>query len=268
MVSTPPGATVAWGKDDGNWFAGQPGAEGDKGIRAQLTFGEVAASVDARLQWEYNQVGINGTTNNGRILEGTGVSDTAGTGGDTGTIANPSNPEDGPGAIIYGNTAAPHKLSMELVRLENGSIEVASFVDGVEALRDDIKEDDTGFSVIGPPPISYDYVAFRNSQDWDYVIDNFMVEVIGSNEPGDLTGDYNQNGTVDAADYVLWRKNNINGQAGYNDWRANFGRTAAMGGGVSTTNVPEPGMAALLMMCLLLVSNRSRRQIRIGNRTI
>src|SRR6185312_3657317 len=26
------GATVKWGQDDGNWFASQPGAEGDKGI--------------------------------------------------------------------------------------------------------------------------------------------------------------------------------------------------------------------------------------------
>jgi subtilisin family serine protease len=39
-----------------------------------------------------------------------------------------------------------------------------------------------------------------------------------------LAGDHNLNGTVDAADYVLWRKNNLNGQQGYNDWRANFGR--------------------------------------------
>ena len=38
--------------------------------------------------------------------------------------------------------------------------------------------------------------------------------MIGSNEPGDLLGDYNENGTVDAADYVLWRKNSINGHRG------------------------------------------------------
>ncbi len=37
FFSAPPGATVEWGKDDGNWFATEPGAEGDKGIRANLT---------------------------------------------------------------------------------------------------------------------------------------------------------------------------------------------------------------------------------------
>ena len=39
FVSAPPGATVMWGRDDGNWFASQPGAEGDKGIHTGITFG-------------------------------------------------------------------------------------------------------------------------------------------------------------------------------------------------------------------------------------
>jgi T5SS/PEP-CTERM-associated repeat protein len=41
-----------------------------------------------------------------------------------------------------------------------------------------------------------------------------------------LAGDYNGNGTVDAADYVVWRKNDGT-QAGYDTWRANFGASAA-----------------------------------------
>ena len=35
--------------------------------------------------------------------------------------------------------------------------------------------------------------------------------------------DYNGNGLVDSGDYVLWRKNNINGAPGYDAWRAAFG---------------------------------------------
>jgi hypothetical protein len=139
-------------------------------------------------------------------------------------------------------------------------VEVASFVDGVEALRDSIKDTDTGFNVIGPPPFSYDYVAFRNAQgDFDYAIDNFMIEVIGSNEPGDLLGDYNENGTVDAADYVLWRNNSINGPQGYTDWRANFGRTLVPG---SSTAVPEPAGVALIVIGGLVAAIVQRR----GNR--
>jgi hypothetical protein len=259
FVSAPPGAMVEWGKDDGNWFATQPGAEGDKGIHAGLTFGELASPLEARIRWEHSVAGINGTANNGRILEGGGVSDEPGAGGDTATIASP--PDNGPGAIISDLTSfAPHKLSLELVRMADGLIEVASFVDGVEALRDSIKSTDTGFNVIGPPPFTYDYVAFRNaSGDYDYVIDNFMVEVIGSNEPADLPGDYNESGTVDAADYVLWRENNINGQQGYADWRANFGRAPGSGAGMSAANVPEPvGVAPLVIAGLLTIGFRSR----------
>ena len=55
---------------------------------------------------------------------------------------------------------------------------------------------------------------------------------------GGLTGDYNNNGTVDAADYVLWRNGgplmNDSTPAGvgpedYGVWRANFGKTATPG---------------------------------------
>jgi hypothetical protein len=255
FVSSPPGATVEWGRDDGNWFSGEPGAEGDKGIRTQLTFGSFASPFDARLQWEYNLAGINGTGNNGRILEGTGVSDTPGVGGDTGTIASPANPEDGPGGIIHDGTPAPHRLAMEIVRLENGLVEVASFVDGVEVLRDDIKETDNGFGVLGPPPFAYDYVAFRNSTDFDYVIDNFMVEVFGSNEG--LDGDYNGDGKVDAADYVVWRKT-MGTQPEYDSWRANFG--ASLGAGAAVAAVPEPAGLALLVMGGLFAATCVRRR--------
>jgi len=46
--------------------------------------------------------------------------------------------------------------------------------------------------------------------------------------------DYNGNGTVDAADYVKWRKDNINGSAGYDAFRNAFGMTG--GGGPGTAN--------------------------------
>ena len=137
---------------------------------------------------------------------------------------------------------------------------VASFVDGVEALRDSIKMTDTGFNVIGPPPFSYDYVAFRNATPIsDYAIDNFMIEVIGSNEPGDLLGDYNENGTVDAADYVSWREGNINGQQGYLDWRANFGRTLSPGSGIPRRCQSLPDWLLLLMADCWLAVFESRR---------
>lgn len=41
----------------------------------------------------------------------------------------------------------------------------------------------------------------------------------------DSPGDYNHDGFVDDADYVVWRKTGIDGQEGYNTWRTNFGKT-------------------------------------------
>jgi hypothetical protein len=55
----------------------------------------------------------------------------------------------------------------------------------------------------------------------------------GSSSTGSVVGDYNQNGAVDAADYVVWRDTNINGAQGYADWRTNFGKT---GGANSSTS--------------------------------
>ena len=61
-------------------------------------------------------------------------------------------------------------------------------------------------------------------------------------------GDFNNDGTVDAADYVVWRK--IDGtRAGYNTWRSHFGQTSGSGAGVSTNAaVPEPATTIFLVL--------------------
>ena len=88
-----------------------------------------------------------------------------------------------------------------------------------------------------------------------------------------LPGDYNQNGIVDAADYVVWRKNQgttntlpndfIGGTIGtaqYNQWRAHFGQTAGSGSGASANAaVPEPATLVLLMLAAAGWCLRRRR---------
>ncbi|HEY3391105.1 MAG TPA: PEP-CTERM sorting domain-containing protein [Lacipirellulaceae bacterium] len=69
---------------------------------------------------------------------------------------------------------------------------------------------------------------------------------------GGLPGDYNNDGKVDAADYVVWRKTNGT-QAGYNLWRTNFGRTAGSGSALSGAAVPEPGTFMLVAAALLAI---------------
>jgi hypothetical protein len=80
-------------------------------------------------------------------------------------------------------------------------------------------------------------------------------------------GDYNNNGTVDAADYVLWR----NGGPLQNDpttgvqpedyttWRTNFGRTGAGGSALGASAVPEPTAAALVLVIAVAASCMRRR---------
>jgi hypothetical protein len=271
FTSAPPGATVMWGRDDGNWWsAANPGAEGDKGIFSNLTFGSAAAAVESRIHWEYNVAGINGTSNPGELLTGSGVNNTFGMGGDMGTVASgaATGMADGPGGTIMGDTYLPHKLSMEIVRLADGRIDVATFVDGVEFLRDDIKTTDTGYTVIGPPATSYDYVAFSDqSSDFDLVIDNFMVELFASS--AGVPGDYNGNGVVDAADYVLWRNGgplqNEVADAGtvsaadYTEWRARFGNTSGSGSSFGGA-VPEPGAIWLLLFGAIALKGHARHR--------
>jgi hypothetical protein len=70
-----------------------------------------------------------------------------------------------------------------------------------------------------------------------------------------LPGNFNNDSAVDAADYVLWRKNFSGDQAMYNAWRANFGASLGPGSGSALPSadplsaaVPEP--AALVQLLL------------------
>lgn len=79
-----------------------------------------------------------------------------------------------------------------------------------------------------------------------------------------LPGDYNGNGTVDAADYVVWRNGDSpdDTQAGYNLWKANFGKTA--GNSAALTTIPEPSTLLITIAVLAALSacrrNNQRRR--------
>jgi hypothetical protein len=79
-------------------------------------------------------------------------------------------------------------------------------------------------------------------------IRNGFVEYVGV-APG-LAGDYNGDGTVNAADYTVWRDGGSpdDSQAGYNLWRTNFGDS---GSGNGAGAVPEPGSWALWCVAAL-----------------
>jgi hypothetical protein len=85
-----------------------------------------------------------------------------------------------------------------------------------------------------------------------------------------MPGDFNYNGVVDAADYVVWRKGlgTTFTHSDYDVWRANFGQTSGNGAagyslGVSTQTlsaiVPEPATALLLYMAVFTMLLHTRQ---------
>ena len=90
---------------------------------------------------------------------------------------------------------------------------------------------------------------------------------------GSLVGDFNNDGVISAADYVVWRKasptatlpnDNTPGVVDASDyayWRANFGKSSpASAAALGTAPVPEPAGAAFLVIAILargIVRNRT-----------
>lgn len=100
----------------------------------------------------------------------------------------------------------------------------------------------------------FSFLPLNNTSTPDNIVTATISTIVRTNFSGTLLGDYNMDGKVDAADYVLWRKNDINGAQGYTDWRNNFGAMAGSGaaaGQAASTAVPEPTSAALLSLVAL-----------------
>ena len=88
-----------------------------------------------------------------------------------------------------------------------------------------------------------------------------------------VLGDYNGNGTVDAADYVVWRNGGPLQNEGmtpgnvtaddYTFWRSRFGMSAAAGSARSAfvaSAVPEPSAALLLVAGMVAASLQQCRR--------
>ena len=84
--------------------------------------------------------------------------------------------------------------------------------------------------------------------------------------PPPLAGDFNADGVVEAADYVVWR----NGldmaytQNDYDAWRTNFGRNAASGSSISAVAVPEPCSLTLILLAVATLM----RKVNVKNASI
>jgi autotransporter-associated beta strand protein len=102
---------------------------------------------------------------------------------------------------------------------------------------------------IGPEGFDYELVTTGSRLD-------LVVSVAG------IPGDFNDDGAVDAMDYIIWKKLRDTeadlpndgdlpgpiGSAHYALWQQNFGRSEGDGGGQGGSEVPEPAAAVLIVL--------------------
>jgi hypothetical protein len=104
--------------------------------------------------------------------------------------------------------------------------------------------------------------------------DGMIRAIVGTTTA--VPGDYNRDGRVDAADYIVWRKtmgqdlapysgadgsgNGMVDEADFDFWRERFGDTFGSGAGVTAERaVPEPATALLMVLVTSWVSIGARR---------
>lgn len=112
--------------------------------------------------------------------------------------------------------------------------------------------------------------SFTVDRSWSAIRLTQVTPIVGPPP----TGDYNRNGVVDAADYVVWR--NTLGQTGTNlpadgfedgliddfdyfIWRENFGHTSGSGAAAMAAQaIPEPGALAFVVVLGVFVTAAAR----------
>ena len=199
----------------------------------------------------------------------------------TGTDA----PGFSPATVVRGSVAYDGTLQIEIGGASPGSFDQINHVlgAGTATLGGTLDIDLLG-GFIPTPGSSFQFITaaggisgtFANvllptlpDSSWHltYTATNVLLQV-------GLAGDYNLNGTVDAADYIVWRKTlgqtgfalaadgNTNNQIDaddFNVWRANFGQTAGSGSGASgNATIPEPGTQLMLLTGILMMRSRRR----------
>ncbi|HEX5472201.1 MAG TPA: hypothetical protein VFW73_09955 [Lacipirellulaceae bacterium] len=140
--------------------------------------------------------------------------------------------------------------------------------------------------------------AYRRGVGWVDDLTYSVVSDLGIDNPNPAYvdtasatgngGDYNGDGVVDAADYVIWRRNSgtsgtpgtvpgdgtgsdlsgtpdgVVDQSDYDFWRSKFGTTVGSGSSLSSASVPEPSLAILLLIGAASIAgsvSRGRREV-------
>jgi hypothetical protein len=256
------------GAGDHGWFARMPIEDPDEPDTSIPQFKPLAGGAEARITEELNHAPD---------------SDTRVQNGSQDTIASPDSMDPD---FVNLNYRKVYNLALTLDRIEDaagetvrGTLDVTDRATGqVFSLSgfdrlDEINaanDPDGGFE-----SDFWDYFVIGLSgsfDDFDWMIDNFTVEVIGSNEPGEDDADFDGDGDVDGRDFLTWQRglgltgqpNKSTGDANGNGtvdaadlgvWRTQFGDPPGIGA------IPEPASGLLATAAWIAVmAGRQRRR--------
>ncbi len=170
---------------------------------------------------------------------------------------------DGGGVSVYFYLGASESSGAFNSGLQIGSQLVGSVYDGTQ------------------PPLVLDLTGGETLEGWNAIavwcVPFHATFGSGTFAPAALEGDYNGDGTIDAADYTVWRDALDAGSTLVNDptpplvdesdydyWRAHYGDSSAAGAtaGLSSSAslaVPEPAAAVLWLLAAIPTLSRPRR---------
>ncbi len=128
------------------------------------------------------------------------------------------------------------------------------------------------FSLIGGGTMRTYYFDLGADPDWTGRITQLRLDPIATGNGSSIAidfvrllttsqpGDYNSDGIVDAADYIVWKKTNIYGELGYELWRNHFGLSGSGSGGSVVNGVPEPSAAVVWLIAAAVLGAVCRRR--------
>jgi len=84
------------------------------------------------------------------------------------------------------------------------------------------------------------------------------ISLVGPDPPAGLPGDFNDDGSVDGADFLIWQRGlgGTHTPAQLDDWKANFGMITGGGAATLAQAVPEPASLRLVISLFVALVHR------------
>jgi hypothetical protein len=151
-------------------------------------------------------------------------------------------------------------MNMTIERSGNDLV-ISATLDGLNGFTQSILATDTTAGTLGTYAFNrLGFLLGGNLGTDQASFSNMVVTYI----PAALPGDFNNDGTVDAADYVVWRKAGLPGEK-YQEWRSNYGASSIVSSSravAAFSAVPEPARVAFIPAAAAAVCLRHRQRAR------